>query len=118
MWKWIKWIGAAVMATGGIILAFLYGKKTPAVHRQRVRAIEAKEAILRHQKEIHLAEAEKAGEDEKGKLHIAKADTLTIKLEDVRKKKEEALSQTGDLTDDELAALDNARRSRTGSSAG
>ena len=118
MWTWIKWIALAVVGLGGTIAAFVYGKKTPAVHRARARSAEAKEEVLRLQKEFHLAEAEKADGDEKGKLHIAKADTLTIKLEDVRKKKEEALSQTGDLTDDELAALDNARRSRTGSSAG
>lgn len=119
-WYWAKWIALAIVSAAGVILAWVYGKRTPAVARAKVRSIEAKEAVLAHQKDIALKEAERASSEEVGEQKKKEADTLTVQLDEVRKAKARAMTETGDLPSaDDLANLENDRRAaRSGSSAG
>lgn len=119
VWAKIKWVFATIVALGVSILAFVYGKNTGAVYRARVREKEAK--LRRVKLELKDAElrAQRATDEEEAKQYQKKADTLSLRLVDIR---EAATKITGDIksdiSDKDYADNFNQRASERSSSTG
>lgn len=113
----LNWIGAGIMAVLGIIGAVLLGKETAQVKLWRAKSKEAR-AVRLEEKATHArAAAKKAKTDAEAQGHIDAADTMQLKVVDLRKARAEL---TGDLskaareaTDEDYAA-DFNRRHATG----
>lgn len=107
-----KWFFAALGAFVLGLLAFIYGKKTPAVLRAKVRAHNARGRVLNA--DIKNAEQKAAAEadEERKQLHLDRANTLKIDRAELEKERKKLLDQTGDLeavSDADLAAAHNKR---------
>ena len=108
----VKWFFAALAAFGLGLLAFVYGKKTPAVLRAKVRAHNARGRVLNT--DIKTAEMKASAEasEEQKQLHLDRANTLKIDRAELEKARKKLLNETGDLeavSDADLAAAHNKR---------
>jgi hypothetical protein len=108
----VKWAVAALWAGLLFVLAILYGKQTVQVLRARIGEKERAARSL----QLELAAAEKRAKMANGSAEaheaIEKVTTLNMRLDEIRKAKAKAERDSGgtELTDDELAVRDNARR--------
>lgn len=109
MWKQIKWILLAVVSGVSLALAWLYGKKTTQVMHSQLVEKEAAVESLRHQIDATKAAAKRMVSVEKVSKAAAKVESLELRLNQVRQAKAAALKSNGALTNDQLAAMDNAR---------
>lgn len=104
----LKWLWAVLVAGFMVVLAFIYGKKPASVIRAQIRENDAKARKLKTQLKVVESKAKEAEGTAEAKEHIEKANTLTIELEAVRAARQKAINETGDLTDDAIAASANA----------
>lgn len=114
----LKWIGAAVAAFVLGLLALIYGKKTTAVLRAKVRAHNAKGRVLEGEIAVAEKKAAAATSEVDRKVHVEKANVFRLERDKVEKARDELLEETGDLPemdDAELAAHHNRSGSAVGS---
>lgn len=118
-WAKAKWFVLAFLSGVGLLLAVLYGKKTPQVLRMQLAEVEARSKALNLELQAAVdAAAQKQGSAEAAKYQT-KADDLSKKLVSIQAARDKVLNESKDLptlSDDAVAAADNARaRSPTGS---
>lgn len=114
----MKWILLALFAGIGAFLAILYGKKTPQVLKTKLKEVQAREKVLH----LELKNAELEANRKNGKLdagkHLKKVEAIDRKLVDLAARRERVISESKDLpyvSDDDVAASDNARARTRGS---
>lgn len=117
----LKWVGAVLVAGLFIVLGIVYGKETLSVLRARLKAKDAGSNLIKKKIERLELEVKQSTSEAEARRHEATADTLRIRLDDIRKAKEEDIARSGGyrLSDEDKAEMDNAaRRARRSSRAG
>jgi len=121
VWEWTKENWAVLLLFATAVAAFIHGSEDPpALKNARVREKKAKlrRALLEH--DIAVADAEKADSEEDAAEYVERADTLQLRIVDLKKERDKLTGDFSDeakkVRDEDLADADNARRAAGGRS--
>ena len=114
LWNYAAWAAALVLSVTLAFLAIVYGKKTPAVTRAKLREREAKLRQVKLERDLAKAEADLAANEADAERYMDKAETLELRVIDLQAHRDQL---TGDyskaaeaLRDEDFADFDNSQR--------